>query len=115
MCLKDLVGQEDKADPIDWERMRDDCELESQIYGKFKEAKDAIEKEMESGVRKPFNVEQHRTLVNSNPYNTIPTGKGKRAENILKRPENLLGFMPAMPGKFETSGGTYGSGRLAHV
>lgn len=105
----------EKADSIDFEKIKDACKRESQIYGNFKESKDALEMEMESGVRKPFNIEQHRALVNSNPYNTIPTGKGKRAENVLKRPENLLGFLPAMPTRFEQSGHVYGSGRLAHV
>ena len=52
--------------------------------------------------RKPWSLEQHRALVKSNPYNKIPTGKGARDENVLKRPENLLGFVTAMGGKYET-------------
>jgi len=45
----------------------------------------------------------------------IPQKKILAASNVMKRPDQLLGFVPAMGGVYKSSNGVYGSGKLAHV
>jgi len=44
----------------------------------------------------------------------IPIKKMLAGGSVMKRPDQLLGFIPAMGGVYMPSNGTYGSGRIAH-
>jgi len=82
---------------------------------------DAVDKQMGLEQAKNSNndgskKEEERDLIKNGigELEIIPHRKMLAASNIMKRPEQLLGFVPAMGGVYISSNSTYGSGRLAH-
>lgn len=96
---------------------------ESQIYNKLDESMDALDKQMEMPTLQKSTVvsPQEEEIYGSK---LIKYGRGEienaiarkilASVNIMKKPDQLLGFVPSMGGVYQSSNSTYGSGRIAH-
>lgn len=81
---------------------------------------DALDKELnKEGTqcpKTPITKARQRDLIRDGEgeIENIPIKKMLAAGSVMKRPDQLLGFVPAMGGVYMPSNGTYGSGRIAH-
>ena len=90
----------------------ENCQKEE---GEGEEKKEVNEEEVVEESPQEAEVESRNLQSNGlgeSLKNDIPKKRVLRAENIMKRPDQMLGFVPAYKGVWETQNSGYGSGRL---